>query len=482
VTTKTLPDFIATWKRSELSERAAAQSHFIELCDVLGQPRPSHDPTGDSFTFEKRVSKPAGEKGFADVWKRGHFVWEYKGKRKNLAEAYKQILLYRDDLENPPLLVVCDMDRFEIHTNFTGTAPRVYSFSLDDLARPEPTPATHGITPREVLEALFRNPERLRPLYTAEQVTERAARRFSEIAASLRARGEDPRESAHFLMRLLFCLFAEDIGLLPNHVFTRLVQRTRTQPDIFLEMVGLLFRTMATGGWFALEQIPHFNGGLFTDARALDLTKDELEVIHLATALDWSSIEPVIFGTLFERTLDPTTRAQLGAHYTSRTDIELIVEPVLMAPLRRRWKQVQAQANELITQRDAAAARLRERPQEVGRRSARPGVSLQERTAEHQQLTALLRDFSAEIAACRVLDPACGSGNFLYVALKRLLDLENEVISFAAYNGVGAFFPRVGPEQRWPRWWCGSATSNGSGIMASASPRNRSSSPCRPSR
>src|SRR5206468_5944557 len=127
-------EFVARWQRSTLSERSAAQSHFIDLCDVLDQRRPAEvDQEGNNYTFEKGVAKTSGGDGFADVWMRGHFAWEYKGKKKDLEAAYSQLLQYREDLENPPLLVVCDLDRFEIHTNFTNTLKQVYKFNLADL-------------------------------------------------------------------------------------------------------------------------------------------------------------------------------------------------------------------------------------------------------------------------------------------------------------------------------------------------------------
>jgi hypothetical protein len=181
--------------------------------------------------------------------------------------------------------------------------------------------------------------------------------------------------------------------------------------------------------------------------------------------VDWTSVEPAIFGTLFERSLDPGKRAQLGAHYTSKEDILLIVEPVLMAPLRRRWEAVQAEAAGLIAKRDAASGAAR--------------------TRQGQALQRLLMGFAGEIAAVRVLDPACGSSNFLYVALKRLLDLEKEVITFAASNGVGRSFRgwnrtsctgsrSIRTRTNWRRWWCGSATSSGCTTTASASPRTQS--------
>src|SRR5713226_859804 len=150
-----LPEFVERWKASTLSERAAAQSHFIDLCEVLGQPHPAAaDQTGESYTFEKHVSTSDDGKGYADVWKRGCFGWEYKGKHRDLSAAYRQLLRYREDLENPPLLVTCDQDRFEIHTNFTSTRPQTYSFKLDDLLSAAPT-ANCALPPLDVLRAVF---------------------------------------------------------------------------------------------------------------------------------------------------------------------------------------------------------------------------------------------------------------------------------------------------------------------------------------
>src|SRR5712691_7854787 len=146
-------EFIAKWKPVNLSERSAAQQHFLDLCELLGQPKPAAaDPEGAWYTFERGVHKTGGGSGWADVWKRGHFGWEYKGKHKDLAAAYQQLLLYREDLENPPLLVVCDMDRFEVHTNFTGTVKRVYKINLDNLAE------VHQL---DILRKLFTNPDDL---------------------------------------------------------------------------------------------------------------------------------------------------------------------------------------------------------------------------------------------------------------------------------------------------------------------------------
>ncbi|HCF99516.1 MAG TPA: class I SAM-dependent DNA methyltransferase [Chloroflexi bacterium] len=422
-----LVDFIHKWTASTRTERAASQEHFIDLCRVLGEPTPNEaDPHGDFYAFEKGTGKVGGGEGFADVWLKDHFGWEYKGKRKSLKDAYEQLLQYHESLESPPLLVVCDLDRFEVHTKFTGTAKRVYAFALADLPNPEPTP-TCPLPPLDVLRRLFKNPGSLRPEQTTAQVTERAAAEFATLAQRLHSRGESAETTAHFLMRLLFCLFAEDIGLLPQQLFARLVERTRRQPEDFQALLAQLFAAMATGGWFGSDRILHFNGGLFANNTVLPLTTEDLDSLQRASALDWSSVEPAIFGTLFERSLDPAKRAQLGAHYTSREDIELIVEPVLMAPLRRRWAAVQELAQPFV-------AALRDATR--GNRESR-----------ERPLRQLLLAFDGEIAATRVLDPACGSGNFLYVSLKYLLDLEKEVITFAATNGLSAFFPHVGPQQ-----------------------------------
>ncbi|TAK24000.1 MAG: class I SAM-dependent DNA methyltransferase [Chloroflexota bacterium] len=423
-----LVDFVERWRDSTLTERAAAHQHFLDLCAVLGQPTPAaSDATGAFYTFEKKVTTVTGATGFVDVWLKGRFAWEYKGKRRDLATAYQQIQTYREGLDNPPLMVVCDFERFEVHTNFTGTSKKVYRFSLDDLLTGQPLEGS-DVSALEILRSAFTNPDHLKPAQTRAQVTEAAAAEFARLAESLHASGVVPEHAAHFLMRLLFCLFAEDIGLLPDRLFTRLVHGTIGRPSDFTAQVRELFRRMATGGYFGVEEIAHFNGGLFADDVAFAFTSDDLRVLDRATKLDWSSIEPAIFGTLFERSLDPSKRSQLGAHYTSRDDILLIVEPVLMAPLRREWNRIRAEAVDISQRRDGAA-----------QGSAR--------TRYQQLFTRLLTGFADRIAAVRVLDPACGSGNFLYVSLRQLLDLEKEVITFAARNGLSAFFPHVGPAQ-----------------------------------
>jgi len=414
-------EFVEKWRRSTLKESAGAQSHFNDICRMLGHPTPAKaDPEGSSFTFEKGASKLTGGEGWADVWKKGVFAWEYKGKHKDLDKAYEQLQLYRDALLNPPLLIVSDMETIVVHTNFTNTVKRTYRLALDDL------PTKDGLA---ILRNAFEHPQRLRAEQTTEGVTKQAAAEFGKLAESLRTAGHDPEKAAHFLIRILFCLFAEDVGLLPEGLFTKLIDGTKDDPARSHELLGELFGHMAEGGFFGLEKIPHFNGGVFDNREALPLDRDDLEILSRVARLDWSSIEASILGTLFERGLDPGKRAQLGAHYTSRDDILLIVEPVLMRPLRRRWDEVKAQAGELHAKWQAA--------------DSAGGA----KTRARNRLSKCLTGFADEIADTRVLDPACGSGNFLYVALRQMLDLEKEAIAHSANLGLGAFFPTVSPEQ-----------------------------------
>ena len=303
-------EFARRWADSALSERSSYQQHFLDLCEVLGAPKPAEkDPKGEFYTFEKGVEKTGGGKGFADVWFKDHFAIEYKGRHKDLGAAYGQLLQYRESLENPPLLVVTDTDRFEVHTNFTGTVPRIYAFANADLPHPQNI---------KVLRAMFEDPYSLKPDRTVESVTEEAAGKFARLADGMRARGVEPEAAAHFLNKLLFCLFAEDVRLLPERLFSKVVERGVKRPETFNTNVGALFGAMSGSGEFNLEDILRFNGGLFADADVVELTAGELKLLAEAARLDWGAVEPAIFGTLFERSLDPSQRSRLGANYTSK--------------------------------------------------------------------------------------------------------------------------------------------------------------------
>jgi type II restriction/modification system DNA methylase subunit YeeA len=401
-------------------ERASAQSHFGDLCLMLGEPTPTDaDPTGSWYAFEKGAEKFDGGDGFADVWKKGFFAWEYKGKRKDLKAAYRQLVDYKDALENPPLLVVSDLDRIDVHTNFTGLSPQTYTVTLDGLAAADPS------EPLRILRAVFTEPEALRPTFDRAALTEEAARRFAELAGALHSRGHEPQAVAHFLDKLLFCLFAEDTGLLPKGLLSRLADATRAKPDDFGSALGELFGRMATGGgMFGVERIDWFNGGLFDSAEVLRLSTPEIAMLVEVGRLDWGRIEPAIFGTLFERGLDPSQRTQLGAHYTSRDDIWRLVEPVVIRPLRREYAAMQARVTELTLRRDASTKK-----------------------GPDPEALRLFGAFLDRLRAVRVLDPACGSGNFLYIALGALKDLELEAIGWGSLVlRIAQQFPGVGPE------------------------------------
>jgi len=419
-------DFIAKWKKADLKERSAAQEHFLNLCLCLGHPTPADaDPTGDTFCFEKGASKQGGGEGFADVWKKGFFGWEYKGKHKDLDAAYDQLLLYRDALASPPLLVVCDLDRIIVHTNFTGTVSAEHEIALDQLGDPRSL---------EILQAVFFEPEKLRPGKTSVAITQDAAERFASIADSMRKHGLDSARVAHFLDRVVFCLFAEDIGLLPDMIFSRIVEKSAGDPVKFCRLLSQLFEAMGKGGEFGLESIRHFNGNLFDDASVPELTADEVQRIADTAHMDWSAVDPSIFGTLFERGLDPSKRSQLGAHFTGKDDIETLVNAVVMQPLRREWAESQQVVENLLT---------------TGSKNQKPGKKLSpaiERKARGEA-GSIIHQFLTRLQDVKVLDPACGSGNFLYVTLQKLKDLEKEAILYSTNKGLGSFLPMVGPWQ-----------------------------------
>ena len=413
-------EFQRKWQGHTLTERASYQQHFLDLCALVGHPTPAEvDPTGASFCFEKAVAKQWGGGGFADVWKRDHFGWEYKGPHADLDKALHQLLLYRRDLENPPLLVVCDTDLIRVHTDFTNTANTIYEVTTADLTDPDKL---------EILRKVFHDPMALRPGRTPDQVTQAVASQVGDVAQAMRERGVEPHEAAHFLMKVVFALFAEDIGLLRRGLLTEVLAGMVDDPDGLDDILRQLFEAMATGGRLHVDRIDHFNGGLFDDSATVRLESEEIAALARIAADDWGQVEPAVFGTLFERGLDPARRAQLGAHYTSKEDILLVIEPVLMAPLRREWESVRAGCEELAEKAEAAD-------------------TTRKRQNHRDEISARVRGFMERLAGVRVLDPACGSGNFLYVALNALKDLELEVIQATAAWSAEAPFPAVDPGQ-----------------------------------
>ncbi len=416
-------DFVTKWRHVMINESASAQSHFNDLCAVLGQPTPLDlDPHGQFYRFEKPLTKVGGGAGYADVWRRDFFAWEYKSKGKypSLAAAYQQLLLYKEALDNPPVLAACDIANYEIHIAFTGHKTRLERFTNEDIAT---------VSTRDLLRLVFTAPEQLRPTEKVFDITEKIAADFAQVAQWLEQRGHAPDRVAHFFMKLLFAMFAEDIGLLPNHLLTTSIKTAIFNPAEFNQIIRPLFRTMRDGGYFGPgNKIPHFNGGLFDDDDAIPLNADDLMYLHRAAEQRWEDVEPAIFGTLLERSLDPRKRSQLGAHYTSREDILLLVEPVLMHPLREEWALTRAEIETL--------------------RPAWEGSTGATRQVRQHEIEGKLFGFLSKLGQTKVLDPACGSGNFLYVALHQMKGLEKEVVQYATGIGLPTVIePVVAPHQ-----------------------------------
>jgi len=408
--------FIRKWgpggPAHDLNERAGAQAHFIDLCRVLGVAEPAEP---ERYCFERGVTKTgsgAGRTdGFADVWLKGHFAWEYKAPGKSLEGALKQLMMYALPLESPPLLVVSDRLRIEIHTHFTGTPSERHAFALEEITRPEV---------QQRLRALWENPESFKPRRSNRDITEEAAKTFAGTADRLRAAGVSAAEVSHFLTQCLFCFFAEDVGLLPSRLFERLVG-VAIQPGQMRVQLGKLFESMRDGGLFGVDAVPWFNGGLFKTIAVPELTVADVAALKAASALNWSAIDPSIFGTLFERGLDPNKRSQLGAHYTDPATILRLVEPVVQRPLLAEWQEHKASV-------EKALAKSKKHGDKAYRDAQAAFVSFLER----------LRGY-------RVLDPACGSGNFLYLALKCLKDIEHQVNLEAEALGLERQHDVTGP-------------------------------------
>lgn len=420
-------DFLKKWRNVELKERSASQSHFNDLCALLGVVDPvSADPKGEWFTFEKGANKTSGGNGWADVWRRECFGWEYKGRHSNLDKAYAQLLQYSVALENPPLLIVSDMNRIVIRTNWTNSVQEAHEFALEDL--------TDGAV-RDRLKTAFLDPEQFKPAKSRQDLTEETAREFAGIAQRLRERGHEPHRVAHFVNQLVFCMFAEDVGLLPDQLFTKMLMASRVRPDRFEGNAAKLFGAMADGGDIDFTPIDWFNGGLFKDNSVLPVSSDDIEELLSAARRDWSQIDPSILGTLFERGLDPAKRSQLGAHYTDRDKIMMIVRPVIIEPLEAEWAEALARITALVENAPRQTKEKLLRGAELGRRTR----ALAEAQAIHAA-------FIERLARFRVLDPACGSGNFLYVALKAIKDIEHRANLDAEALDLPRGFPRTGPE------------------------------------
>ncbi len=420
-------DFISKWNGADGSERANYQLFFNDLCELLGvdKPQPAQaDDAHNAYVFERwidaRDGESAGTSRFLDTYKRGHFICESKSfhlgksaesadrklfKAKAQAESYARNLPEAEP--RPPVLMVVNVGRFialyaqfkdndrayEMYPDRAG-----YRIAIADLARDDI---------RERLRLCFADPAALNPERIAAHVTIRVSNALGALARELEATGHPAQAVAGFLTRCLFTMFAEDVGLLPAGGFTQLLARAEARPESLAPNLEDLWRAMDGGAWsLALQaEVAHFNGKLFKTPTALPLAAPQIARLLDAARQDWKHVEPAIFGTLIERALDPAERHALGAHFTPRGYVERLVLPTVIEPLRAEWIDIQTAAIKLDDDGD------------------------------HKAAVGLVRGFQSRLASLRVLDPACGSGNFLYIALEHLKRLEGDVLEqLAAMN------------------------------------------------
>ncbi|NDP40492.1 MAG: class I SAM-dependent DNA methyltransferase [Rhodoferax sp.] len=402
-------EFITRWADNPLTERAGAQAHFDDLCELLGVAKP-RDP--DNYCFERGAKKAGGGDGWADVWKRGHFGWENKSPKRDLVKALEQLRAYAGNLDNPPLQIVCDRERIEIHTVFRGYPDEPRTILLKDIGHPANL---------QTLRWVFTDPDKLKPRKSNAAITQEVAAEFANLAESMRLRGLDAQQVAHFLTQCLFCMFAEDEGLLhdsptDNHaIFAALLKSARIDTAKAALRITDLFTAMQNdGGRYGNDSITWFNGGLFKKIDVPPLTLEDMGCLYRVTDQhDWRAIDPTIFGTLFESGLDPSSRAELGAHFTDVATIHKIIDPLITIPLRAEWQVAKASIAEAMVKFASSIDST------VGADKTR-AKNRHRKAAENTYYAYMerLRNF-------RVLDAACGSGNFLYLALHALKDLEH---------------------------------------------------------
>ena len=439
----TVDSFIDRWSGREGGQERANYGMFLsELCDVIGVERP--DPAGAShesndYVFERSVrSSPfdgQAERGRIDLYKRGCFILEakqsrLKGAKKEIAgqgdlfkqetkqalalsgswdvamtNARRQAESYARKLPNdhpyPPFILTCDVGRYlEVFADFSETGRHYSPFPganshkiwLEDLQN-------EGV--RQRLRSIWSDPQSLDPAKQSAKVTREIAGQLAVVSKALEERGFDPGEVAMFLMRCLFTMFVEDVGLIKDGSFAETLERCAEEPKRFPLDMEHLWKAMDQGGYSPLvgEWLLRFNGKLFKHARAFPLNKSEIELLQKAALSDWRDLEPAIFGSLFEQALDPEERKRLGAHYTPRTYVERLVNATIIEPLEENWISAQASAQRALDAGSNAAA--------VGE----------------------IVGFLKKLSQVRVLDPACGTGNFLYVALAQMKRLEGDVVN-----------------------------------------------------
>lgn len=412
--------FITRWQSASGSERANYQLFVHELCTLLELPTPDparEDTRDNAYVFERRITFRHGDgtesPGFIDCYRRAAFVLEAKKVKQAVGKGFDDALLrargqgeqYARALPaaegRPPFLLVVDVGNvIELYAEFTRSGatytpfpdPRSHRIQLADL-RDDAT--------RQRLRAVWLDPLSLDPTRQSAKVTRDVSERLAVVARVLEAAGHAPEIVAGFLSRCLFSMFAEDVGLLPKRAFVDLLESLKDNPAQFIPLVGEVWRAMDRGEFSAALRFDllRFNGKLFKNPQVLPLNRDQIDLLLAAARANWREVEPAIFGTLLERALDPTERHALGAHYTPRAYVERLVLPTIIEPLREDWKIAQAAALVL-----AGEGKLKEAQQQV-------------------------REFLKYLCKIRVLDPACGSGNFLYVTLEHLKRLEGEILN-----------------------------------------------------
>ncbi len=425
--------FLSRWKSADGSELANYQLFVTDLCQLLGVPSPDparEDTRDNAYVFERRVTFAHGDgsssAGRIDCYRRRTYVLEAKKiklpaatkgfddalqRARGQAESYARAL--PADEGRPPFLIVVDVGHvIELYADFTCSGatytpfpdPRSHRIKLADLA---------DETIRQRLKTLWLDPMALDPARASAKVTREIAEHLAKIAKTLEGAGHHPELVAGFLTRCLFSMFAEDVGLLPRHngkgAFRDLLETLQNDPPQFVPLLAALWREMDTGGFSVVLRavLPRFNGKLFKQPDVIALDREQIGLLIEAASANWTLVEPAIFGTLLERALSTTERHALGAHYTPRAYVERLVLPTVVEPLREEWRNVQAAALLLANEGKLDAARA-------------------EIDAFHHRLCQI-----------RVLDPACGSANFLYVTLEHMKRLEGEVLDQMHTFGAG---------------------------------------------
>jgi hypothetical protein len=441
--------FITRWTGKTASELATAQSFVIELCALLGVAPPTHEL---DYMFERPITFSHGDgsssAGRIDCYLRGHFVLEAKKvkagsatkgfddallRARAQAEGYARALPAAEG--RPPFVIVVDVGNvIELYSEFSQSGatytpfpdPRSHRIQLAELAKPEV---------QATLRSIWTDPASLDPARASARVTREVAAQLAELAKSIEQSGHRADHVGAFLTRCLFSMFAEDVELLPTGSFHNLLQTHREHPLVAQQMLRTLWADMDHGGFSAAlaTNVLHFNGKLFkgagADGYSLLLTTPQIDLLIAAAKANWREVEPAIFGTLLERALDPTERHALGAHYTPRAYVERLVLPTVIEPLRAQWANALAASIVLAqeaTELEAVPVLLKDQT-----RASKDAVTKYEKAVRDKWTEArqVVKDFHHVLCTTHVLDPACGSGNFLYVTLEHLKRLEGEIFN-----------------------------------------------------